>query len=36
MGYPDNAAYAVVGYVITTVVLLAYTVSLYVRIRSER
>ncbi len=36
MGYPDNAAYAVVGYVITSVVLLSYTVSLYVRLRKER
>jgi hypothetical protein len=36
MGYPDNAAYAVVGYMITSVVVLAYTVSLYIRIRMER
>jgi hypothetical protein len=36
MGYPDNAAYAVVGYVIASVVVLAYTMSLYVRIRKER
>jgi len=36
MGYPDNPAYAVVGYVITSVVLLSYTVSLYVRLRKER
>ena len=36
MGYPDNAAYAVVGYVVTTIVVLAYTVSLYIRIRKER
>jgi hypothetical protein len=36
MGYPDNAAYAVVGYVMTSVVVLAYTLSLYVRIRKER
>jgi hypothetical protein len=36
MGYPDNAAYAVVGYTIAFVVVLAYTLSLYVRIRQER
>ncbi len=36
MGYPDNAVYAVVGYVITTVVVLAYAVSLFLRIRKER
>lgn len=36
MGYPDNAAYAVAGYVIASVVVLAYTMSLYVRIRNER
>ena len=36
MGYPDNAAYAVVGYVITAVVLLAYTLSLHLRIRKDR
>ena len=36
MGYPDNAAYAVVGYVMTSVVVLAYTLSLYLRIRKER
>jgi hypothetical protein len=36
MGYPDNAAYAVVGYVITTVVVLAYVASLHIRIRKER
>ena len=36
MGYPDNAAYAVAGYVITTVVVLAYTLSLYLRIKKER
>jgi hypothetical protein len=36
MQYPDNAAYAVVGYTITFVVVLAYTLSLYLRIRKER
>lgn len=36
MEYPDNAAYAVVGYVITAVVVLAYALSLYLRIRKER
>ncbi len=36
MEYPDNAAYAVVGYTIASVVLLVYTLSLYVRIRKER
>jgi hypothetical protein len=36
MGYPDNAAFAVVGYIITSVVVLVYTASLYVRIRKER
>jgi hypothetical protein len=36
MGYPDNAVYAIVGYVITTVVILAYTLSLHLRIRKER
>jgi hypothetical protein len=36
MGYPENAAYAVAGYLITTVVLLAYTLSLSLRIRKER
>ena len=36
MAFPDNAAYAVVGYVVTTVVALAYTLSLYIRIRKER
>lgn len=36
MGYPDNASYAVVGYIITAVVLLVYTVSLHLRIRKER
>lgn len=35
MGYPDNAAFAVAGYIITSVVLLAYAVSLFVRIRKE-
>jgi len=36
MGYPDNAAYAVAGYIITTVVVLSYTLSLYLRIKKER
>lgn len=36
MGYPDNGAYALVGYLATTLVLLAYTASLYFRIRKER
>jgi hypothetical protein len=36
MGYPDNAAFAVAGYIIASVVVLAYTVSLYLRIRKER
>ena len=36
MGYPDNAAYAVVGYIVTAVVTLAYAASLYYRIRKER
>jgi hypothetical protein len=36
MGYPDNAVYAIVGYVITTVVVLGYSLSLYLRIRKER
>jgi hypothetical protein len=36
MGYPDNAAYAVVGYVVTLAVVSAYTLSLYVRIRKVR
>jgi hypothetical protein len=36
MGYPDNAAYAVVGYAVAFVVVLAYTLSLYFRIRRER
>ena len=35
MGYPDNAAFAVTGYVIASVVVLVYTVSLYLRIRKE-
>ncbi len=36
MGYPDNAAYAVAGYIIASVVVLAYSVSLFLRIRNER
>ena len=36
MGYPDNGVYAVVGYALTAIVVLAYTVSLYVRLRKER
>lgn len=36
MGYPDNAAFAVAGYIIATVVVLVYSVSLFVRIRRER
>jgi hypothetical protein len=36
VGYPDNAAYAVVGYIIASIVVLAYTASLYIRIRKER
>lgn len=36
MGYPDNAAYAVAGYVVTVIVLLMYTFSLYHRIGKER
>ena len=36
MGYPDNATFAVAGYIIASVVVLAYTVSLYLRIRKER
>ena len=36
MEYPDNAAYAVVGYVITTVVVLVYTISLHLRLRKTR
>lgn len=36
MGYPDNAAYAVAGYVIASVVVLAYSVSLFLRIRKQR
>jgi hypothetical protein len=36
MGYPDNAAFAVAGYIIASVVVLVYTVSLYLRIRKER
>ena len=35
MGYPDNASFAIAGYIITSVVLLIYTVSLFVRIRKE-
>ncbi len=36
MGSPDNSAYAVVGYLATTLVLLAYAAFLYFRIRKER
>ena len=36
MGYPDNAAYAYVGYIIASAIVLAYTLSLYLRIRKER
>ena len=36
MGYPDNAVYAVAGYIITSVIVLVYAVSLYLRIRKER
>jgi len=36
MGYPENAAYAVAGYIVTSVVVLVYAVSLYLRIRKER
>ncbi len=36
MGFPDNAIYAVVGYIIATAVVLAYSVSLFLRIRNER
>ncbi len=36
MGYPDNAVYAVAGYIIASAVILAYSVSLFLRIRNER
>ena len=36
MGYPDNAAFAVAGYMVASVVVLAYTVSLFIRIRKAR
>ena len=36
MGYPDNAGYAVAGYIIASAVVLAYSVSLFLRIRNER
>jgi len=36
MGYPDNAAYAVAGYIIASAVVLAYAVSLFLRIRKVR
>ncbi len=36
MGYPDNAAFAVAAYIITSAVVLVYTVSLHLRIRKLR
>ena len=36
MGYPDNAVYAVAGYIIASAVILVYSVSLFLRIRNER
>ena len=36
MGYPDNAVYAVTGYIIASAVVLAYSISLFIRIRNER
>ena len=36
MGYPDNAAFAVAGYLVASVVVLTYTVSLFIRIRKAR
>lgn len=36
MEYPDNAVFAIVGYIIAAVVLLTYTLSLHLRIRRER
>lgn len=33
MPYPDNGAYMVAAYIVTAVIVLAYTVSLWVRLR---
>ena len=36
MGYPENGGYMVAAYIVAAVVLVGYTVSLYVRLRRER
>jgi len=36
MGYPDNAIYAIVGYVVTTSILVGYAVVLFLRTRKEQ
>ncbi len=36
MQYPDNGAFMVAAYVITAVVVVAYAVSLFVRLRNVR
>lgn len=36
MQYPDNGAFMVAAYVITAVVVVAYAVSLFVRLRKLR
>lgn len=35
MGYPENGAYMIAAYVVATVIILGYTISLAVRVRKE-
>jgi hypothetical protein len=34
--YPENAGYMIAAYVVTAVIVLAYAVSLYLRVRRQR
>lgn len=36
MGYPDNSGYMVAAYTVAAVVVLVYSVSLYLRVRKYR
>ena len=35
MGYPENGAYMIAAYIVATVIIVGYTVSLAVRVRRE-
>jgi hypothetical protein len=35
VGYPENGAYMIAAYIVATVIIVGYTVSLAVRVRRE-